>query len=82
LSADVKALVRQHIADTVLMTKSVSFSDDDSMLEQNILDSLSVLELTEFLQAQFGIQIESDELLPENLDTLNKIAAFVARKRQ
>jgi acyl carrier protein len=73
--------VRQHIAEAVLMTKSVSFSDEDSLLERNVLDSLSVLELTEFLQAQFGIKIESEELLPENLETLNRIAAFVERKR-
>jgi len=49
----------QHIADTVLMTKSVSFSDDDSMLEQNILDSLSVIPegfpVLSRLQAKYGV---------------------------
>jgi acyl carrier protein len=80
-TADIKARVRQHITDTILMTASVSFADGDSLLEKGVLDSLAVLDLTEFLQAQYGIKIQNDELLPENLDSLERIAAFVERKR-
>jgi acyl carrier protein len=78
---DIQARVRKHIAETILMTSTLSVGDDDSLLEQNVLDSLAVLDLTEFLQKEFGIKIESDELLPENLDSLNRIAAFVSRKQ-
>jgi acyl carrier protein len=80
-TADIKARVRQHIADTILMTSTVTFGDGDSLLERNVLDSLAVLDLTEFLQTEYGIKILNDELLPENLDTLDRIAAFVERKR-
>jgi acyl carrier protein len=72
---------RQHIAESILMVSSTPLGGDDSLLAQGILDSLAVLELVEFLQREFQIQIGGDELLPENLDTLNRIAAFVARKR-
>jgi acyl carrier protein len=77
---EIKTRVRSFIAESILMTGNVSFGDDDSLLERNVLDSLAVLDLTEFLQAEYGIKIENDELLPENLDTLNRIAAFVERK--
>jgi acyl carrier protein len=78
---DIKTRVRNFIAESILMTGTVPFGDDDSLLERNVLDSLAVLDLTEFLQAEYGIKIENDELLPENLDTLNRIAAFVERKQ-
>lgn len=79
---DTKARVRKHIAETILMTSTLSVGDDDSLLEHNVLDSLAVLDLTEFLQKEFEIKIDGEELLPENLDSLNRIAAFVERKRQ
>jgi acyl carrier protein len=40
-----------------------------------------VLEIIEFLQKEFGVRVEDDEILPENLDTIERIAGFVARKR-
>jgi acyl carrier protein len=80
--ADVKLRVRRYIADTILMTGELAVGDDESLLERRILDSLAVLDLTEYLQTEYGIKIESDELLPENLDSLNRIAAFVERKRR
>jgi acyl carrier protein len=79
---DIKARVRKHIAETILMTSNLSVSDDDSLLEHNVLDSLAVLDLTEFLQKEFEIKIDAEELLPENLDSLNRIAAFVEQKRR
>lgn len=79
---DTKTRVRKYIAETILMTSNVTFGDDESLLERNVLDSLAVLDLTEFLQGEFAIQIDTGDLLPENLDSLNRIAAFVERKRQ
>jgi acyl carrier protein len=80
--ADIKLRVRRYVADTILMTGELTVGDDESLLERRILDSLAVLDLTEYLQTEYGIKIESDELLPENLDSLNRIAAFVERKRR
>lgn len=54
---------------------------DDSLLEQGVLDSTGVLELVAFLEGTFGIQLDDDELVPENLDTVRRIAAFIERKR-
>jgi acyl carrier protein len=55
--------------------------DADSLLEAGIIDSTGVLEIIEFLQKEFGVQVADDEILPENLDTIERIAGFVARKR-
>ncbi|MPY87930.1 MAG: acyl carrier protein [Luteitalea sp.] len=55
-------------------------SNDDSFIETGIIDSTGVLELTGFLETRYGIKVEDDELVPANLDTLNRLSAFVQRK--
>jgi len=57
------------------------FDGETSFLESRIIDSTGILELVAFLENTYGISIEDHELDPANLDTLNRIAAFVERKR-
>ena len=79
---DVAATVRSFIVDRFLFGQ-----DDDqlanttSFMDQRLIDSTGVLELVMFLEQRFGIKIADDELVPENLDSLDRIAAFVARKQ-
>lgn len=47
-----------------------------------MIDSTGVLELVGYLEDNFGIRIRDDELLPENLDTIDNVVAFVTRKQQ
>jgi acyl carrier protein len=56
-------------------------ADDGSLLDQGIIDSTGVLELVGFLESEFGVQVKDEEMLPENLDSIARIAAFVAQKR-
>ncbi|MDA8164973.1 MAG: acyl carrier protein [Desulfobacteraceae bacterium] len=56
--------------------------DEDSFLDQGVIDSTGVLELVQFLEERFGIVIDDAELLPENLDSINKLVAFLGRKTQ
>lgn len=77
---DIKDSVRQFIVDQLLFGQG-TVSDDVSFLETGIIDSTGVLELVTHLEQTYGIKIENDELVPENLDSLNAIAAFLARKR-
>jgi acyl carrier protein len=52
-----------------------------SLIEAGVIDSTGVLELVGFLEEHFDIRIQDDELVPENLDTIDNIVAFVTRKR-
>ncbi len=52
-----------------------------SLIGSGIIDSTGVFELVGFLEEQYAIRIEEDELVPENLDSVDNIVAFVARKR-
>lgn len=55
--------------------------DDDSFLEQGIIDSTGMLELVAFIDENFGITVEDEELVPENLDSINVLVEFISRKK-
>lgn len=58
-----------------------ALQNDTSFLEQGIIDSTGVLELVDWLEEQFAISVEDDELVPENLDSINALAGFIDRKK-
>jgi len=58
----------------------VEFADDESLLEKGLIDSTGVLELVTFLETTYKIQIEDEELIPDNLDSVEKIIRFVDQK--
>lgn len=72
-------IIRQFICDNFIVSEA-DFTDDDSMLDKQIIDSTGVLELVAFLEERFGIRISDDEMVPENLDSVNRIGAFLSRK--
>ena len=78
-----KEKIRQFIIENFLFGDTTSApGDDDSFLEHGIIDSTGVLELVEFIEENFGIKIEDEELVPENLDSINSIVNFITRKQE
>lgn len=77
-----RAKVRGYIIENFLFGQGNDLQDNTSFLEQGILDSTGVLELVTFLEETFSIKIEADETLPENLDSIDSICAFLERKRK
>jgi acyl carrier protein len=74
--------VRAYVTDNFLyMRKNFEFDDTDSLMGRGIVDSMGVVELLTFVQNEFGITIEDDEITEENFGTLWLIARFVQRKR-
>ena len=55
--------------------------DDQSFLENGIIDSTGVLELVTFVEEAFSIKIQDDELIPENLDSVGQLVSFVKIKK-
>lgn len=74
--------IRNFILETFLFTDDPSaLNDDDSFLDKGIIDSTGVLELVTFLEDELGVTVSDEELVPENLDSVRAVSAFVARKR-
>lgn len=81
VTQDTAQQVRDYVIDRFLFGQGGDrLSDDSSFLEQNLMDSTGVLEMVMFLEQRFGVKVQDHELIPENLDSVNRIAAFVARK--
>ena len=57
-----------------------SFQDNDSFMEKGIIDSTGVLELLQFIEERFEITVEDDEVIPENLDSLDNLTVFIENK--
>lgn len=77
----VKQEIREFIIDNFLFgDEDPQLSNDDSLLEQGIIDSTGVLELVAFLEGQYRIKIKDEELIPENLDSVNKLVQFIELK--
>lgn len=55
--------------------------NDDSLVEVGIIDSTGVLELIQFLESRFGIEVAEAETVPQNLGSLSNLTKFVMRKR-
>jgi acyl carrier protein len=76
------ATIRQYIIENFLFgDTSKVFTDQDSLLQKGIVDSTGILELINYLQEAFGIMVTDDEILPENLDSVQNLAHFIEKKR-
>ncbi|MBJ6765654.1 acyl carrier protein [Myxococcaceae bacterium JPH2] len=70
--------IRSFIVDTFFVDE---FGDDDSFLRKGLIDSTGMMELVAFVESEFGIKLDDKELVPENLDSLSRVVAFVGRKQ-
>lgn len=79
---DIKSQVRAYLLDNFLMGGTEQdIRDDTSFMGSHILDSTGFIELINYLEEQFGIQVTDEEMVPENLDSLRNIEHFVSGKR-
>jgi acyl carrier protein len=72
--------VREFVVENYLFGDGDSLKEETSFLEEGIVDSTGILELVMFLEETFDIKIEDDELVPENMDSLQNIARFLEQK--
>ncbi|ORC32664.1 acyl carrier protein [Marispirochaeta aestuarii] len=80
-SNEVKNALKEFIVTNFMFGQDgLNFDNNDSFLERGIIDSTGILELIGYLEDTYAISIEDDELVPENLDSVNAVDAFVRRK--
>src|SRR3954467_11211364 len=78
---DISLAVRRFIGENFLFRDDGdAITHDASLLDAGIIDSTGVLELVSFLETTFGIEVQDDEMLPENLDSIRAITSYVSRK--
>lgn len=77
---EIKTKVRNFIVENFLFGEDDGLEGGTSFLDEGIIDSMGILELVEFLSEEFSITVEDEELLPENLDSIDNVARFLSRK--
>jgi acyl carrier protein len=74
--------IRDYILENYLFTDDQSaLTNDDSFLDKGIIDSTGIMEVIFFLEEEFGIQVDDEEMVPENLDSVKNIVAYISRKQ-
>ncbi len=77
---EVKNQVRQYIVENFLFgDESPLESDSMSLLDGGIIDSVGVMELVAFLEQDFGLDVADEDLIPENLDSVDNLSAYIGR---
>ncbi len=77
---ETKAKIREFIVENFLFGSTDGLEDHTSFLDEGIIDSTGVLELVGFMENEFSIEVMDDELVPENLDSIDNIAEYLANK--
>ncbi len=73
--------VREFVTENFLFGRTnVSLDGDDSLLEEGLIDSTGVLELVTFIEDKFDVTVEDEELVPDNLDSINRLITFIEAK--
>ncbi|PSJ62777.1 acyl carrier protein [Pseudaminobacter soli (ex Li et al. 2025)] len=83
MSDAIKSQVRAFIVENFLFgDDSTPLGDEQSLIESDMVDSTGILELVSFLEERFGVAMADADIVPANLDSIARIAAFVARKSE
>jgi acyl carrier protein len=72
--------IRRFITDRFLLGDDKQLDSEASLLDAGIIDSTGILELINHLEELYGIKVSDDELVPENLDTIANICAYLGHK--
>lgn len=77
---ETKQRIREFVTSNFFVSDAARLTDDASLLDLGVVDSTGVLEIIGFLEQAFGLTVEDDEIVPANLDSIDRIAAYVGAK--
>lgn len=78
---DIKEQIHTFITSNFYVADPSKLDDSASLLDQGIIDSTGVLEVIFFIEETFDIKVEDSEMLPDNLDSVERITNFIKRKK-
>lgn len=81
LNAPALPEIRAFIVENFLLGKDSGFDNGESLLESGVIDSTGIMHVVAFLEERFAITVEDEDMVADNLESVNRIAAFVERKQ-
>lgn len=80
--SDHRTNIRKFVIENFLFGDDKGLENNASFLEEGIIDSTGVLELVNFIEETYRVTVDDEELIPENLDSINNVAVYLERKLQ
>jgi acyl carrier protein len=80
MQTDLNRTIKAFVATNFLKDREANWGDDDSFIEEGVIDSTGALELVAFLELTFDIRVEDEEINPANLDSINRLIHYVMSK--
>jgi acyl carrier protein len=81
MMGSIEEKIRNFIAENILFSgNGYVYSDDASFLEEGIVDSMGIMELVMFVGDTFRITVEDEELVPDNFDSVSRLASYIRLK--
>lgn len=78
---EIESIIREYIAENILFSSNgYPYSDEASFLEEGIVDSMGIMELVVFVDENFGIEVDDQELVPDNFDSISRLAGYIRFK--
>jgi acyl carrier protein len=78
--SELKDAIRSFVVESFLFGNNENLEDNTSFLDEGIIDSTGILELVSYLEEEFSITVEDEDLVPENLDSINNVTAYLQSK--
>jgi acyl carrier protein len=76
----VEDLIRAYITDNILFKKTYPYPDDASFLKNGVVDSTNIMELVMFIEEEFNITTEDNEIVQDNFDSITRLSNFIRKK--
>jgi len=78
---DVEQTIRKYIAENMLFSgNGYPYADSASFLEEGIVDSMGIMELVMFVEENFQVTVEDEDLVPDNFDSVSRLASYIRAK--
>ena len=78
---EIEPRIRDYVARNLLFSDNgFGYGDDASFLQEGIVDSVGVLELVLFVEETFGVEVNDQEIIPDNFDSVDKLASYIRSK--
>ena len=76
----IKSQIRQFMAENFIFDPSIQLVDNESFIENGIVDSTGVLEIIMWVESTYGISVLDNEVLPQNFDSVDNLLAYIEQK--
>jgi acyl carrier protein len=76
------ASIKNFIRTELIYDDEKDFDENTNLIERGIIDSMSLVRLISFIEENYEIQVQDEDIVPENFSSLNKISNFIAERRK